>query len=206
MHRQSHPSMLCCTHSNDTHHSLLTQGVDSTSVNRVLESTKHQRKRTPPTPWCRKFGSAYHINDRLHFIYHNTPSPGEADDHCTSRDTRIPSETRGRFSGGTVRWTATVTIIAGLPFWRRILDTRPTSGQPSRTVWDMWLILHDAPPLSLSYIRYLDLFSSLISLDVWSPLFNVWTSFLHIHPFFYLRLFSFFCFSLLISIFFIFIF
>ena len=42
------------THSNDTHHSLLTQGVDSTSVNRV-ESTKHQRIRTPPTPWCRKF-------------------------------------------------------------------------------------------------------------------------------------------------------
>lgn len=35
MHRQTHPSMLCCTHSNDTLRFLLTQGVDSTSVNRV---------------------------------------------------------------------------------------------------------------------------------------------------------------------------
>ena len=77
MRRQTHPSMLCCTHSNDTHHSLLTQGVDSTSVNRVyLESTKHQRKRTPPTLWCRKFVSTYHIYDRLRFMYNNTPSPG----------------------------------------------------------------------------------------------------------------------------------
>ena len=67
--------MLCCTHSNDTHRSLLTQGVDSTSVNRVLESTKHQRKRTPPTPWCRKFISAYHYHDRLWFTYNNTLSP-----------------------------------------------------------------------------------------------------------------------------------
>jgi hypothetical protein len=74
MHRQSHPSMLCCTHSNDTHHFLLTQGVDSTTVKRV-ESTKHQRIRTPPTLWCRKFGSAHHIYDRLRFIYNNTLSP-----------------------------------------------------------------------------------------------------------------------------------
>ena len=68
--------MLCCTHSNDTHHFLLTQGADSTSVNRVLESTKYQRKRTPPTLWCRKFESTYHNYDRLRFIYNNTPSPG----------------------------------------------------------------------------------------------------------------------------------
>ena len=67
MRRQSHPSMLCCTHSNNTHYFLLTQGADSTSVSRV-ESTKHQRRRTPPTLWCRKFESAYHNYDRLRFI------------------------------------------------------------------------------------------------------------------------------------------
>ena len=71
MHRQTHPSMLCCTQSNDTHRFLLTQGVDSTSVNRA-ESTKHQRIRTPPTLWCRKFISAYHYHDRLRLIYNNT--------------------------------------------------------------------------------------------------------------------------------------
>ena len=54
---------------------LLTQGVDSTSVNHV-ESTKHQSKRTPPTLWCRKFQEAYHIYDRLRLTYNNTPSPG----------------------------------------------------------------------------------------------------------------------------------
>ena len=35
MRRQTHPSMLCCTQSNDTHRSLLTQGVNSTSMNRA---------------------------------------------------------------------------------------------------------------------------------------------------------------------------
>ena len=70
--------MLCCTHSNDTHLFLLTQGVDSVSVNRVyLESTKLQRKRTPPTLWCRKFVSTYHNHDRLRFVYNNTLSPGK---------------------------------------------------------------------------------------------------------------------------------
>ena len=59
---------------NSIDHSLLTQGVDSTSVNRIsLESTKHQRKRTPPTLWCRKFISAYHYRDRLRITY---TSPG----------------------------------------------------------------------------------------------------------------------------------
>ena len=62
---------------NSIYHSLLTQGVDSTSINCVsLESTKHQHKRTPPTLWCRKFISAYHYYDRLRFTYNNTPSPG----------------------------------------------------------------------------------------------------------------------------------
>ena len=73
MRRQSHRSMLCCTHSNDTHHFLLTQNLDSTSLNRVLESTKHQRKRTPRTLWCLKLVSTYHKYDRLRFIYNNTP-------------------------------------------------------------------------------------------------------------------------------------
>ena len=59
---------------NSIYHFLLTQGVDSTSVNRIsLESTKHQRKRTPPTLWCRKFISAYHYRDRLRITY---TSPG----------------------------------------------------------------------------------------------------------------------------------
>ena len=62
---------------NSIDHSLLTQGVDLTSINRVSpESTKHQHKRTPPTYAHRKFISAYHYYDRLRFTYNNTPSPG----------------------------------------------------------------------------------------------------------------------------------
>ena len=145
--RQTHPSMLCCTHSNDTHHSLLTQGVDSRSVNRV-ESTKHQRKSTPPTLWCRKFGSAYHSHDRLYFIYHSTLSPGEADSHCTSRDSHIFLS--GRFSGGIVSRTARVVLSS----WQHVLESRYTGGQPKRAkMWDMWLTLYNALPLSHSFIH-----------------------------------------------------
>ena len=62
---------------NSIDHCLLTQGVDLTSIKCVSpKSTKHQRKRTPPTLWCRKFISAYHYYDRLRFTYNNTPSPG----------------------------------------------------------------------------------------------------------------------------------